>query len=370
MPGVLFQSASALLSFNVLACCAWYVSESSPFFQRFVFSVCVGLASCCCYCSQLRRKAEREWWLSRLWGVGHLEGMPEALKKDRDFFMQAVRVYGRSLEHADDALKADKQLVLRAVTKYGTSLRYASHSLRADREVVLAAVRNKPDAMKWAKGDVRKDEQCLKAAGLWEETLVLKSSAEKVVLSVKFNPGEHSTQYSIQFALAMRRDPFLGKFQTYNPNAWCMRSCDPQYTDFTHPCRGTDDTCQYTVQQNREDGQHDGRPGVTSCWRFASRYHLEQCKETRGFMIQVQEVGGLGESQRIETDMARQTGLKVFRTVAQDSSFHSWQMRQVSKAVKAWYDSCCMDVNLEVVYLSSLSTTHKGSRPALHHKTQ
>lgn len=362
MRSVLSQSAWALVMFNVLACCAWYVSESSEFFQRFVFSILIGFAGCCCSCSHLRRKAQREWWLGRLWGVGHLDGFPEALRKDRDFFMQAVKVYGRSLEHADDSLKADKQLVLRAVSKYGGSLRYASNSLRADREVVLAAVRNKPNALKWAKGSLSQDEQCLKAAGLWEEIPVVRSSAEKVVLSVRFNPGEQSTQYSIQFALAMRRDPFLGKFQTYNPNAWCRGSCDPQFTDFTHPCRGTDETCGYTIQQNREDGQQDGRPGATSCWRFASRYHQEQCKDTHGFMIQVQEVGGLGEGQRIETDMARQAGLKIFRTVTEDSSFHAWQMRQISKAVKTWYGSCCVDGSLEVLHLSSLCAASKGGR--------
>merc|ERR1712008_646075 len=113
-----------------------------------------------------------------------------------------------------------------------------------DREVVKAAVTKTGSALKLAKGNLNQDAEMLKAAGLWDsEEQHVYDRDEQAILSVKFSLAEKSTPYASNFALAMKRDPFLQNFKTYNPNAWCKKSCDPKFTDIQHPCRGTTSTC-------------------------------------------------------------------------------------------------------------------------------
>merc|ERR1719276_182481 len=215
------------------------------------------------------------------------------------------------MKYTDDDLKADKQFVLAAVSSNGDALQHVSDSLKEDREVVKAAVGNKGSALKFAKGGLNQDAEMLKESGLWnEEENKQYPRSEQAILSVKFSLAEQSTPYATNFALAMINDPFLGQFKTYNPNAWCKKSCDPSFTDIKLPCRGTISTCGIPEHENYDS---ERRPTSTSCWRLAFRFHQEECKETKGFMIQVQENGGLGAGQNIETEMAEQVGLKVFR---------------------------------------------------------
>merc|ERR1719276_793938 len=215
------------------------------------------------------------------------------------------------MKYTDDDLKADKEIVLAAVSNKGDALQHASDSLKEDREVVKAAVSNNGSALKFAKGGLNQDEEMLKASGLWnEEDNKQYPRPEQAILSVKFSLAEQSTPYATNFALAMKDDSFLGQFKTYNPNAWCKKSCDPSFTDIKHPCRGTMSTCGIPESDNYDS---ERRPKSTSCWRLAFRFHQEECKETKGFMIQVEEVAGLGAGQNIETEMAEQVGLKVFR---------------------------------------------------------
>jgi len=95
----------------------------------------------------------------------------------------------------------------------------------------------------------------------------------------------------------------------------------------------------------------DGRPTSTSCWRFAFRFHQEECKATNEFMIQVQEKAGLGAGQEIKTELAKQVGLKIFRT---KSGFVQWfpeDTEKVAKAIKAWDDSGRENQDLQVIAL-------------------
>merc|ERR1719215_1637966 len=69
----------------------------------------------------------------------------------------------------------------------------------------------------------------------------------------------------------------------------------------------------------------DNRPAPDSCWRFSFREHQHICKQSGGFMLQIVEaqmecdddwegvVYKLGNGQKIETLMAHQESLKVFR---------------------------------------------------------
>jgi len=195
---------------------------------------------------------------------------------------------------------------------------------------------------------------------------------------VKFSLAEMSTQYATDFALEMKKDPFLKNFKTYNPNAWCKKSCDPKFINMQHPCRGTLATCTIPEEQNL--AKDTKRPCATSCWRLAFRFHQEECKASNGFMIQVEELcpstrpahpgqsspqveehQGLGDGQKIETEMAKQVGLKIFRTytnvveIKPTGAF--WEgyefngIDAISKAVQEWYENGCVNRDLENVFV-------------------
>ena len=112
------------------------------------------------------------------------------------------------------------------------------------------------------------------------------SGPKKAVLSVKFSQVEQASPFATEFHLAMKQDPFLKQFKTYYPNAWCKESCDPDFVNINHPCRGTIHTCQFPNDQNMDIST--GRPKATSCWRFAFRFHQDEAKD-KGFMIQAEE---------------------------------------------------------------------------------
>jgi len=68
-------------------------------------------------------------------------------------------------------------------------------------------------------------------------------------------------------------------------------------------------------------------------------------------MIQVEEVGGLGCGQIIETMMAQEVGLKVFRTYTNEGKLWFNGVAKLSEAVKAWYKSGCKNSDLENVFI-------------------
>jgi len=73
-------------------------------------------------------------------------------------------------------------------------------------------------------------------------------------------------------------------------------------------------------------------------------------------MIQVEETQGLGLGQEIETEMAQQVKVKVFRTYTNMTylggavySFDS--MKVISKAVQDWYKSGSTNYDLENIFI-------------------
>jgi len=129
-------------------------------------------------------------------------------------------------------------------------------------------------------------------------------------------------------------------------------------TNIAHPCRGTLSTC--TIPEKDNLTHETKRPCSTSCWRLAFRFHQEECKATKGFMIQVEEEQGLGDGQKIETEMAKQMGLKLFRTYTNDdvveyagplTAFHYKGIEAISKAVQEWYAAGCVNPDLENVFI-------------------
>merc|ERR1712043_63710 len=45
----------------------------------------------------------------------------------------------------------------------------------------------------------------------------------------------------------------------------------------------------------------------------------EERKASNGFLLQVEETTGLGDGQKIETEMAKEVGIKIFRAYNDDS---------------------------------------------------
>jgi len=163
---------------------------------------------------------------------------------------------------------------------------------------------------------------------------------------VKLRLVEKNISYSTQFALKMKEDIYLRNFKTYIPKAWSRESCDPNINDIQHKCRGTKNTCLYPEHKNLTT---DNKLTNASCWRFAFRYNLDQSKATNGFMIQVQEKSGLSDGQKIETEMAQQAGVKIFRTTTTSEDVYGlWRLEQ---AIKDWYMNNCQNMDLMEIQL-------------------
>jgi len=215
-------------------------------------------------------------------------------------------------------------------------------------------------------GGLIRDDDCLIAAGmsLSDKRILVgtsKSENKKVVLSLKFTNAADgfftsrnlngNTDYATHFIQAMKEDAlYFTQFDTHNPNAWTKDSCDHLNTDSALRCYGTDDTCGFRIAQNRGA---NGRPAPTCCWRFSFRFHADEAVAANGFMIQVQEREGLSLLQQLETEMAAQARLKVFRTTTNDASFHPDLLRRLQVAIETWYGAGCpspevaTDVSLE-----------------------
>jgi len=225
-------------------------------------------------------------------------------------------------------------MVLAAVKRNGRALEFASDDMTADKEVVLAAVRTTPTSLKYASAQkgLNQDHDCLKASGLWDNYRRTYARKEQLTLSVRFSLARNSTEYATNFAIFLKRNYYLREFQAYNPNAWCKDSCDPIFTDIKHPCRGTNITCGFTETQNlvkTRDGKK--RPANQCCWPYSFRFHLEESKATNGLMIQVQEQHGLGDGHKIETEMAQQAGVKIFRTTTDSEDVSSLSLNPLER---------------------------------------
>jgi len=196
--------------------------------------------------------------------------------------LSAVRKDGVALEHAADTLKADKEIVLAAVTQFGDNV------------------------LRFARGGLNQDPDCLRAAGLMDAEDKVHARVERATMSVKFSLADTGGifAYASQFQKRLKRDPFLSNFRTFFPNAWCKSYCadDPDFSSLENPCRGTLDTCKFPREMNLKLVDNKEKPGENCCWRFGFQFHLQESKGTGGFMIQVEEVGGLGKGQMRETE--------------------------------------------------------------------
>jgi len=66
-------------------------------------------------------------------------------------------------------------------------------------------------------------------------------------------------------------------------------------------------------------------------------------------MIQVQEKHGLSDGQKIETELAQQAGVKIFRTLTTSEDVQGlWRLEQ---AIKDWYKNNCQNMDLIEIQL-------------------
>ena len=115
----------------------------------------------------------------------------EALAKDKQFNLQAVRQYGSALEFASETLQSDKEVVMEAVRQYGSALRFASSTLQSDKEVVMEAVRQNGSALQFASITLQSDKEVVMEAvrqdgsALRFATITLQSDKEVVMEAVR-----------------------------------------------------------------------------------------------------------------------------------------------------------------------------------------
>jgi len=290
------------------------------------------------------------------------DSAPE-VKADKECVLAAVKKFGYALEYASDDLKANKEVVLTAVTKSGDALKYVNKKapMWADKDFVMSMVKLDGAALKYAQGGLSQDPECLKIAGFLDgEENTHYDRPEKAILSIKFGLTAESTGYSLNFIQAMKADQFLNKFKTYDPTITSKDYCREKLgsTSVVNHCRGTLESCNFPRSRNLKTLDDKEQPAKKSCWRFAFRFHQQECKDTCGFMIQAEEKEGLGDGQKLETEMAREVGLKVFRTYTNYSGVDGEDMGRISNAVKEWYESGCANTDLENVFIGTTFLTY------------
>jgi len=237
----------------------------------------------------------------------------------RETIMIAIRRTGWALKYAPNEMKNEKSVVLIAVALYGGSLLYASDDLRMDHEVVLQAVRQDPTALKFSIGGLNQSVKLLRVSGLWDDICKPVHNRGEIVLSTRFSLAENSSTTATIFALLMKQHPFFANLNVYSPNCWNKGTCDPNWTDYEHPCHGTYETCL------KEHDLKIGRPQeAKSCWKYSFRHQLTKNKTIA--MVQIVEyyyqgedtphnesMHIIGNGQQIETRMAKDVRVKVFR---------------------------------------------------------
>lgn len=242
----------------------------------------------------------------------------------------------------------DQEGWVKAVSKDGLLLARAPREWRYEGEpndVVLAAVKQDSMALKFLGSEMRQNETVAMMAGIRP---AVKNAVKKqaICVSKKFSFGDEDLEPDFAMAvwIAVRKDPYLSQFPIYNPDARTKKSCDPMFTNFAHPCRGTLDTCQLGNSGNTSNGH----PTPVSCWRYSFRWYEQESHDTGGFVLQIislQRDGKprLGDGQVIEEDMAKLIGVKIIKITQESWSenaegVHQHSIAKLSAEARAWME--------------------------------
>merc|ERR1712032_1420014 len=114
-------------------------------------------------------------------------------------------------------------------------------------------------------------------------------------------------------------------------------------------CRGSSSTCGFPDSKNL--AAVTKRPCAKTGCHFAFRFYQQESKDTNGFMVHVEEKNGLGDGQKIETEMAKEVGLKVFRVYTNVAELNDYMRDQIRAAVKESYEGGRANMDLENVFI-------------------
>ena len=98
---------------------------------------------------------------------------------DKDSVLEAVKLNGRALQHANRRLKNDPEIVKEAVKQCGEALQYANRRLKNDPEIVEEAVKKDGMALQYASDELQKNRDIVKAA-VKKDGMALKFASEEL----------------------------------------------------------------------------------------------------------------------------------------------------------------------------------------------
>lgn len=286
-----------------------------------------------------------------------LQFASEHLRKDRECELAAVQCTPLALAFTSDVTRATESVVLKTLKRDGNALQFASNELRENKDIILAAVRTTPSSLRFAMGGMNRDRECLLATGLWNSTPAASLTLPTIVMSCRFNLDKHCNYHSTLFGIFMKENVFFQHFGIYHQNPWSISSCDPQVTNSAWPCRGTCVTCKMMHDTNEK------RHETECCWRYNIRCRLEKAKANGGMVIQVSEWNSsarnhlLGPGQEIETEMATDVGVKIFRVMQNQQAdrnpvpFDQQHVSQVERKILAWHRSGRSDMTISKIYV-------------------
>ena len=281
------------------------------------------------------------------------------LQNDKDvlhcYWLTKAKHNGLCLRYAPSEIRSDKKIVLAAVHQDGEALKFAAVEFTRDKDVVLEAVKHDPNATKYVHEDLKRDPDILVAAGMFDSNheSLRPRNLKKIAFSTRFSLSPSSRSEATNFTKLFKDHHYIQRFhfKVYAPNAFDKQSCDPDWTNFDHPCRGTKDTCHFDFSLK------SGHPTDDCCWRYSFRHQLIEAKKSGGFMLQLIEKGEddnqpptLGNGQRIEQDMARELNLKVFHVYRpMPEKGYGWKfemhhMDEVVANIERWYDDGCQEM--------------------------
>jgi len=271
--------------------------------------------------------------------------LPEALSKDQEFAKAAVSSNGLMWRHFHESIRSNKEVGFLAVRSNGISLKFAMPPLSVQ------------------------DVDLLNAAKLMGTTR--RGQLEpQLIMSVKFSLKEEASPLASKLMIALQEHHRLNKYKTHFPNSVSKSFCGEMKNviEVKGHCFGLcrKKCCKREGCKPETSGSSPPTPCSTdprdvthhSCWAYDFRVHQERVMSASGFMVQLHE-GELGPGQMIETEMAKQLGLKVFRLHRKDLYSFDVVFWEFARKVAAWEATPKIDTEIvEITWSDDLMLAH------------
>lgn len=287
-----------------------------------------------------------------------LQFASEQLRNDRVCELAAVQCNPLALEFSSGKTQEDRSVVREAVMKDGNALQFAGDDLRMDKEIILAAVRTTPSSLRFALGGMNQERDLILATGLYDTERARKFLLPTIVMSCRLSLDERRcSHHSTLFGIFMKENNFFKNFGIYRQHPWSISSCDSKLKSSAFPCIGTSNKCRMIHECN-------GKPQENKCcWKYNTRCRLEKAKLNGGIVIQISEwfasTGNhfLGPGQHIETEMAAQVDVKIFRVMQNQYAdrnpvpFKQQHVSQVERSILKWHRSGRRDMTVTKLHV-------------------